>query len=246
MTAMPRLGRRAAAGAAALALLGALAASPALAASVASGVVRYEGPAIQPLPLRMNADPKCAELHGGKPVLARDRLVAADGGVANVFVYLKEAPAGTGPFTAPAEPVRLGQKDCFYEPHVLGILVGQKLEVHNEDATLHNVRCLAKANRPFNLGQPAQSPPRTKFFTSPEEAVKFKCDVHPWMSSYVFVMTHPFFAVTDASGKFTIPGLPDGKYVLHAWHETFGALEQEVEVKAGAAPVAFVFRPASP
>jgi hypothetical protein len=211
----------------------------------ASGVVRWEGPAIQPRPLRMDADPKCAELHEGKSVPAQDRLVAADGGVANVFVYLKEAPAGTGPFPKPATAVDLTQKGCFYEPRVLGILVQQDLAVHNEDATLHNVRCMAKANRPFNLGQPANSPPRTKFFTTPEEAVKFKCDVHPWMAAYVFVMQHPFFAVTDASGRFSIEGLPAGKYTLHAWHETFGALEQEMEVKAGGSPTTFVYRPAA-
>jgi hypothetical protein len=229
----------------AFALASALATSPAGAGASATGVVRYEGPAIQALPLRMNADPKCAELHQGEPVLARDRLVAADGGVANVFVYLKEAPPGTGPFAAPQEPVRLTQERCFYEPRVLGILVQQQLEVHNEDATLHNVRCLAKTNRPFNLGQPAQTPPRTKFFTTPEEAVKFKCDVHPWMAAYVFVMSHPFFAVTDAAGRFSIPNLPAGRYTLHAWHETFGSLQQEIEVADGAAPATFVYRPGS-
>lgn len=211
----------------------------------ASGVVRYEGPPIQARPLRMDADPKCAELHDGKPVAARDRLVAADGGVANVFVYLKDAPAGTGPFAKPAEQVHLVQQGCFYEPRVLGILVQQELSVHNEDATLHNVRCMAKANRPFNLGQPAASPPRTKFFTTPEEAVKFKCDVHPWMSAYVFVMAHPFFAVTDAEGRFSIDGLPAGKHTLHAWHETFGVLEQQIEVQAGGGTATFVYRPAS-
>ena len=228
-----------------LALASAFVSSAAGAGAQAAGVVRYEGPPIQAPALRMNADPKCAELHQGAPVLARDRLVAQDGGVANVFVYLKEAPKGTGPFAAPKEPVQLTQERCFYEPRVLGILVQQQLEVHNEDATLHNVRCLAKANRPFNLGQPAQTPPRTKFFTTPEEAVKFKCDVHPWMAAYVFVMTHPFFAVTDASGSFSIPDLPPGRYTLHAWHETFGSLEQEVVVGDGAAPATFVYRPGS-
>jgi hypothetical protein len=231
----------------AVALLSLLLSAPAAFAAgvAATGVVRYDGPEIQARPLRMDADPKCAEVYQGKPVAARDRLVAADGGVANVFVYLKEAPAGTGPFTAPEQPVRLDQKGCFYEPRVLGILVQQQLEVHNEDDTLHNVRCMAKENRPFNLGQPAKTPPRTKFFTKPEEAVKFKCDVHPWMSAYVFVMEHPFFSVTDAAGRFSITGLPAGTYRLHAWHETFGTLEQDVEVKTGAADATFVYRPAS-
>ena len=64
-------------------------------------------------------------------------------------------------------------------------------------------------------------------------------------AAYVFVMEHPFFAVTDASGRFSIAGLPAGKYTLYAWHETFGTLQQEVEVKAGADGATFVYRPAS-
>lgn len=209
------------------------AASSAFGAGIsATGVVRYEGPEVRPRPLRMDADPKCAEIYRGKPVPARDRLVAADGGVANVFVYLEEAPAGTGPFAVPEKPVDLTQKGCFYEPTVLGILVKQDLAVHNEDDTLHNVRCLAKENRPFNLGQPANTPPRTKFFTSPEQAVKFKCDVHPWMAAFIGVVSHPFHAVSNEAGEITLENVPEGEYEIEAWHEAFGRQTQKVKVEA--------------
>jgi hypothetical protein len=156
----------------ALVLASALAAAPLFAAASVSGVVRYEGPAVQPLPLRMDADPKCAELHQGKPVLARDRLVAADGGLANVFVYLKAAPAGTGPFSAPQEPVQLEQRGCFYEPHVLGILVEQKLEVHKKSTTKTRRSTTSAAWPRRTVRSTSASPPRRRRAPSSSPASK--------------------------------------------------------------------------
>ena len=63
--------------------------------------------------------------------------------------------------------------------------------------------------------------------------VRFKCDFHGWMAAYVGVMSHPFFAVTDASGAFDLTGLPPGTYTLEAWHETFGTRTQEITIPAG-------------
>jgi hypothetical protein len=211
--------------------------SQSLAAETLQGSVRYVGPKVEPRLLDMNADPKCSALHASGRVADQALVIGADGALANAFVWLPTAPAGTGPFSAPAEPVRLEQKGCFYHPRVAGIMVEQTLEVVNDDPTLHNVRSLARANRPINLGQPAGSPPRTKFFTKPEEAVKFKCDVHPWMASTLFVLDHPFFAVTDENGRFSIPDLPAGKHKVSVWHEVLGRRDLEVEVGGGAAPL---------
>ncbi|MEM9407266.1 MAG: hypothetical protein AAGA81_14615, partial [Acidobacteriota bacterium] len=190
--------------------------------------------------VRMSADPKCEEINDGERVISQDQVIGADGELANVFVYLKEAPAGT---TVPkdAAPAQLVQQGCMYAPRVQGLFPEQQLEVVNDDPTLHNVRCLARSNRPFNLGQPAKGK-RTKFFTTPEKAIKFKCDVHPWMSAYIFVMDHPYFGVSDADGKFSIDGLPAGKHTFVAWHEKFG--EQEIEIEVGSdAPTEIVFSP---
>jgi carboxypeptidase family protein len=67
-------------------------------------------------------------------------------------------------------------------------------------------------------------------FMTPEVMVRFKCDVHNWMSAYVGVMSHPFFAVTNDRGAFDISGLPPGTYTLEAWHERFGTQTQKVTV----------------
>jgi hypothetical protein len=206
------------------------------------GTVKLDGAAPTRRPLQMNADPKCAAMHGGQPVLAEEVLVDAAGGLANVFVYVKNPPAGTHP--VPSAPVRLEQHGCLYTPRVQGILVEQKLEIVNGDDTLHNVRALAEKNRPFNLGQPPATAPRVKAFTVVEPALKFKCDVHPWMFAYLFVMDHPYFGVSAADGSFTIPDLPPGTYTLVAWHEKLGQREAQVTLgQGGAGSAAFTFSP---
>jgi hypothetical protein len=62
--------------------------------------------------------------------------------------------------------------------------------------------------------------------------VPFKCDVHGWMNAYAGVLDHPFFATTDASGKFELKGLPPGDYTIEAWHEKLGPQEQKITVGA--------------
>ncbi len=209
------------------------------ASSSITGQVQYDGAAFRQRAIRMSADPQCEALREGERVTAQDRLVSENGGVANVFVYVDNAPAAT---ETPSEPVTLGQQGCMYTPRVFGIRVNQTLEISNSDPVLHNVRCLARDNRPFNIGQPAATKPRQKTFQKAEKAVRFKCDVHPWMEAIIFVMEHDFWAVTDGDGKFSIPGLPAGTYKVVAWHETFGEQEAEVNVDgSGAATLDFSY-----
>jgi hypothetical protein len=221
-------------------------ASSALAAGVA-GTVKFEGKPPERRPLQMNADPKCVEINGGKTVLAEELMVDGAGGLANVFVYVVNppaaAPASQG---APAKPVELDQEGCLYRPRVQGILVDQTLEISNGDDVLHNVRALAEKNRPFNLGQPAGTAPRVKTFKIAEPALKFKCDVHPWMAAYLFVMDHPYFGVSGADGSYALPRLPPGTYSLVAWHEKLGEKKTTVEVGAdGSGTANFTFDAAS-
>ena len=80
-------------------------------------------------------------------------------------------------------------------------------------------------------------------FDKPEVMVKFKCDVHPWMTAYAGVLPHPFYAVTGDDGAFAIKDLPPGTYVIEAWHEKYGRLTKTVALaEDAAAPVEFVFQ----
>ncbi|MEE2775263.1 MAG: TonB-dependent receptor [Acidobacteriota bacterium] len=200
-------------------------------AGTVSGKTTFSGEAPEGRIIKMNADPKCVEINGGKEVRSADTVVGDDGGLANVFVYLKNPPEGDYP--VPEEPVVLSQEGCLYTPRIQGIVLEQTLQIANDDDTLHNVRALAVHNRPFNLGQPPATPPRTKTFKVAEPALKFKCDVHPWMSSTIFVLNHPFYAVSGADGSFTIDKVADGTYTVIAWHESLGEQESEVKVSGG-------------
>ena len=208
-----------------------------VAGAAVTGSATLQGEPPAEFTLKMNADPKCEALYPDGPPQTQYFVVGEGGSLADVFVYVENPPAGDHP--VPATPAVLAQKGCLYTPLVGGIQVDQTLEIKNEDDNLHNVRALARNNRPFNIGQPSVGI-REKSFKVPEEALKFKCDVHPWMESYLFVLDHPFFAVTDAAGNFSIDGLPAGTYTLVAWHVKAGEQKREVTVGGdGSATVSF-------
>jgi plastocyanin len=171
-------------------------------------------------------------------------VVAPDGGLTNVFVSVT-AGLGDRVYAAPTTPVVLDQDGCRYVPHVFGVQVGQPVEVHNSDPTLHNVHAMPKTNDEFNFGQQSTTPPIQRTFDEPEIGVLIKCDVHGWMHAYGNVVAHPFFAVSEDDGTFEITGLPPGSYTIEAWHERLGTQTQQVTIEEAnpAATAAFSFTP---
>jgi plastocyanin len=162
--------------------------------------------------------------------------------MANVMVRVKSPVAGT--FAAPAQAAVIDQKGCHYEPHVLGVMVGQILKLRNSDGLLHNVHALPKVNTPFNMAMPANRLEADTKFGKEEGMFLVKCDIHGWMTAYVGVFGNPYFAVTGADGKFSIPGLPPGTYEIEAWHEKLGVKSGSVTVAAGQpAKLDFTFAP---
>ncbi len=146
-----------------------------------------------------------------------------------MFVYVKNG-LGNRRFPAPTVPVVLDQQGCRYVPHVIGVQVGQPLEVLNSDETLHNVHAVAQINEEFNVGQPLKGLKLTHTFLAREVMIPFKCDVHGWMNAYVGVMDHPFFAVSTGGGRFDLKPLPPGSYEIEAWHEKLGTQALSVTV----------------
>jgi plastocyanin len=191
----------------------------------------------------MASDPACVAGAGPNPQ-SDAVLVGAAGGLKNVFVHVKDGLDPELGFDAPTTPVVLDQKGCVYTPRVVGVMVGQALEVRNSDATMHNVHALPTKNQEFNRAQMMAGIKNTEVFTVPEVMVRFMCNVHNWMASYVGVVAHPYFAVTDADGRFEIKGLPPGTYTIEAWHEKFGTQEQRVTIATGqAATLNATFQP---
>src|SRR5882724_97976 len=199
-------------------------------AATLTGTVKFEGVAPKMSEIKMSADPYCQSQHSGAAATDQDVVVGPAGELSNVFVYIKDIK---GNFPAPSTHVTIDQKGCQYSPHVNAVMVGQPLDIRNDDNTLHNIHALPTVNSQFNEGQPVQGMVSTKKLDKVEMTpFKIKCDVHGWMKSYMAVMPHPFYAVSETNGTFTIPNLPPGQYTVVAWHEKYGQQEQKVTVGA--------------
>ena len=194
-----------------------------------TGKVSFSGNAPKPARIMMNADPVCVKQHK-TPVVGEEVVVNPNGTLKNVLIYVKEG-LGSRKFDPPAAKLEFEQKGCQYTPHVLGIQVGQELEIVNGDPTLHNVHSLSKENAQFNVAQPKQGMKLTKKFDKPE-VFKVKCEVHTWMSAYIGVFSHPYFAVTADDGSFRLKNLPAGDYTIEAWHDKYGTQTMKVKVAA--------------
>ena len=181
--------------------------------------------------LRLDADPKCAAMEGSSQRPDESVVVGEGGALQHVFVYVKD---GLPPRLYPVPPaaVVLDQDRCRYVPRVLGIQVGQQLTIRNSDPLLHNVRSEGVINEPFDVGTPVQGVEIRRTFATREIMVPLKCNVHAWMNAYLGVLEHPFFAVSDESGRFSIGQLPPGTYTLEFWHERFGTATRQITVVA--------------
>jgi plastocyanin len=203
----------------------------AMAASSVTGTITFDGKVPNLRPLAMDADPTCAKKHTG-PVANEMLSLGTGNTMGNIMVWVsKGLPAGKT-YPAPKTPVTLDQKGCVYLPHVMGIMVGQPYRILNSDGVLHNIHTLPKVNPSFNKGMPPTLKETTTTFAKPEAVFHIKCDVHPWMSAYVAVFTHPFFSVTSKDGKFDIAGLDPGTYEITAWHEKLGTQTASITVGA--------------
>jgi plastocyanin len=202
-----------------------------------AGTVRLTG-ARAPRPVaKINKDSAVC----GKEAADEAVVVGAEGALANVVVSLKGAKPLRPP--GPAANASVDQVGCRYRPHVQAVTVGTSLAVLNNDAVLHNVHAVtagpSAAVTVFNLAMPFKGQRLPKTLSRPG-ILKLRCDAgHSWMSAWVHVFEHPYFAVTDDKGAFTIKDVPPGRYTIEYWHEPLGekgqsAVKMEtIEVTAG-------------
>ncbi|TFG66442.1 MAG: hypothetical protein E4H28_01900 [Gemmatimonadales bacterium] len=200
---------------------------PAVAATV-SGTVSFTGAAQTGTPIDMSEEPTCAEKHG-TPAMNQLVRVGDGGGLADVFVYVKEG-LGDMTFPIPATTAVLDQNGCEYRPHVIGVMAGQDLTIRNSDDVLHNINTQPTTNRGFNVSQPRAGMESNRSFNKAEIMIPVKCDVHGWMNAYIGVTSNPYYATSAADGSFTITGLPPGEYVIEAWHAALGVSTQSITV----------------
>lgn len=192
-----------------------------------AGFVKFKGTPPPPKELEVNKDKEVCAL---TPKKSRELLVGPDGGIKYAVVSIVNITKGK-PFDT-TTPV-VDQKGCEYLPHVMTAPAGSQLEILNSDGILHNIHTYGKENAPVNIAQPKFKKKVTTKFDKPE-MVKLTCDVHGWMSGWVAVQDHPYYAVTDDKGAFKLTDVPPGSYELRVWQERLGETTQKVTVQPGA------------
>jgi len=193
----------------------------------ATGRVVFDGevPEAKSLSITEAQSKGCVE--EGSSIDARDHslIVGEDKGIANAVVTI--AVEGRE-LVVPEEPVVLDQLRCRFDRHVVVVPVGAVVEYKNSDDVPHNVHTYSIKNKAFNRTLAGESSYSQK--VEEAEAIRVKCDIHPWMSAWVFVADTNFVALTDVHGAFEIPGLPPGEYVARVWHEKLGKAEVPVVI----------------
>lgn len=209
-------------------------------AGTISGRVLFTGEAPAMPDIDMSSNPQCERQHK-KPQKAETVVVNRNKTLRNVFVWISDG-LPKARWTPPAESAKLDQNGCVYEPHVLGIMAGQQLEILNSDPVNHDVHAECKVNTAWNESQPPRAEHKFKVFDSEEVLFPVTCNVHPWMRSYIGVSPHPFFAVTGEDGTFTLKGVPPGTYTIEAVQEKLGRKEGKVTLApSGTATVDFTY-----
>lgn len=157
-------------------------------------------------------------------------VVGSEGAVANAVVTLANVDA---PVSPPREPARLDQKACVFLPHVQAVPAGAILEIANSDPILHNVHAYLGSETLFNVAMPVQNYRVRRKLERPG-VIRLQCDAgHTWMSGYIWVSPHPYYAVTDGSGAYVIKDVPPGSYQIRVWHELLGEKRLGVTIGAG-------------
>jgi hypothetical protein len=211
---------------------------PGKSAGTIGGTVTYTGTPPKMKPIDMAKEPACVSQHP-TPIMTESVVTGPGNLLENVVVYVS---AGDQPGAAPTKAGRYDQKGCEYIPHVAVLQPNQPLDIYNNDPISHNIHPLAVTNAEWNKSQPPGTPPLHVSYAKPE-FIRVKCNVHPWMAGYFAVLNTPHHATTGADGKYSLDGLPPGKYTVTAWHERFGTQSQDVTVTGGQTPnVNFVFK----
>jgi len=188
------------------------------------GEVKWSGPEPHPLTLPITKDPQICDPDSQKTRNLERLVIGPEGGVANTIVFLKDISKGKQ-FDFPPARRSLNQKHCRYEPHILLVPQGASLQMKSSDATLHTIHMDGAAT--YNLPFPFVDQTISRDMNNPG-VVNVKCNGgHVWMNAEIMVAPHPYFAVTDESGKFELNNVPPGTYQLVAWHEGWQIVRQE-------------------
>ena len=181
-----------------------------------SGTVKWSGPVPRNLTFPITKDPQICDPDSKKTGELERLILGSEGGVANTVVYLKDISSGKA-MDLPEQRRHLDQKRCRYIPHILLVPQNAALSMQSSDATLHTIHMDGAAS--FNLPFPFTNQVTSRTMATPG-LVHLRCNGgHVWMNAEMMVVSHPYYAVTDESGKFEFTDVPPGTYQIVAWHE---------------------------
>jgi len=180
------------------------------------GSVKWQGPLPRLIPSLINKDPEICDPQGEKRRDLERLMVGTSSGVANTVVYLSNISKGKA-MDLPEPRRSLNQKSCRYEPHILLVPLQGNLQIKSSDATLHTVHMSGASD--YNLPFPFKDLVIQRTMNRPG-LVDLRCNAgHVWMNAEMMVVAHPYYAITDAEGNFTLTDVPPGDYEIVAWHE---------------------------
>lgn len=156
-------------------------------------------------------------------------LVGPDKGVKDAVVYLKDVQRGKAPGKT-ARPPQIDNVKCRFEPHVQAVPVGS-IVIVNSDPVMHNTHGFLGKQTVFNQALPTKGQRIEKPIKRPG-MMRVECDAHGWMLAWIYAAEHPYYAVSNKDGTFSIPDVPPGSYTLVAWQEYAGETEVPITVKA--------------
>jgi plastocyanin/predicted small lipoprotein YifL len=188
-----------------------------------SGKVTATGNVPKPEKVEVNKDNAVC----GSEKTMEDIVAGADGSLGNAVVWIDAI--GKGKAWNDGQQGAVDQRECHYVPQIQVLAPGASLDVINSDPILHNIHAYSGEETLFNIAQPIKGQKTTKKLTA-SGPVHFKCDVHSWMSAWVFVAASPYFAVTKADGTFSIGDVPPGTYTVKVWHGRLGESSTSVKV----------------
>jgi plastocyanin len=189
-----------------------------------AGVVRFTGKV---------PDPTTITVSDGTTIKHSDLVVdAKTKGLRDVMVMLEDAPAQ--PKLKDAKPVRVDQVGWVFKPRVVAVQHGQGVRFDNSDSVNHSVMASStvKENEFNAVAGPGM--PLTRVFEPQKPPVLIGCSLHPWMRAWVYVVRHPWFAISNAQGDFRVENVPPGKYTLLLVHPDTNLRERRtIEVQPG-------------
>jgi len=192
------------------------------------GVVEFTGASVPKDPMvTLSSEVKyCGKTLQAEKYLIKDKMIE------NVVVYLVNIKSGKA---FPSAPLVLTNIKCAFAPHVAVGFKGGKIIQKNDDPIFHNIHTYLNNKTMYNIGLPEKGSSVTKPLLR-DGLMEVTCDSHPWMHGFIQILDHPYGAVTNAKGEFSIKDIPAGTYTVEAWHEALGKVKMaNVKVESGKA-----------